>query len=392
MLFAFNFIYKGLRTLDLTHNKLQELPSEIGYMSSLEQLYLRHNQLTELPVFKTTDLLKELHVGNNRIESLSLEFLQSIPGISVLDLRDNKISTLPEEITCLQKLQRLDLTNNNLSSLPFKLGTLANLKSLILEGNPLRSIRRDIINRGTMGLLKYLRSRIEEPAAGDAQNGSEQSASDPSSAMGASMVVSGKTLVYNDKKATSIPAHLWEPAKEKQVTSVNFSKNLLTQVPEHLILLSRTVVEVNLGSNRISSIPSDFKMMTSLSVLDLRNNSLSTLPAELETLQAMRELVISANRFSEIPPVIYSWTNMENLLASDNQITEINVSGLLKLTKLSTLDLQNNDIRQVPPELGKMESLRSLQLGGNAFRNPRAAVLAKGTVALLQYLRDKIPT
>lgn len=36
--------------------------------------------------------------------------------------------------------------------------------------------------------------------------------------------------------------------------------------------------------------------------------------------------------------------------------------------------------------------LRSLQLGGNAFRNPRAAVLAKGTVALLQYLRDKIPT
>ena len=35
---------------------------------------------------------------------------------------------------------------------------------------------------------------------------------------------------------------------------------------------------------------------------------------------------------------------------------------------------------------------RHLQLGGNTFRNPRAAVLASGTDALLQYLRDRIPT
>lgn len=35
---------------------------------------------------------------------------------------------------------------------------------------------------------------------------------------------------------------------------------------------------------------------------------------------------------------------------------------------------------------------RHLQLGGNPFRNPRPAVLAKGTVALLEYLRDRIPT
>lgn len=48
-----------------------------------------------------------------------------------------------------------------------------------------------------MGLLKYLRSRIEEPAAaGDGQNGGDQSASDPVSSIGVSMVVSGKTLVY----------------------------------------------------------------------------------------------------------------------------------------------------------------------------------------------------
>lgn len=384
---------KGVRTLDLTNNKLQALPSEVGYMSSLEQLYLRHNQLTELPELQSPNSLKELHLGNNRIQSLSAEFLKSIPSISVLDVRDNKISSLPEEITVLQNLQRLDLTNNDLSSLPYKLGTLANLKSLILEGNPLRSIRRDIINRGTMGLLKYLRSRIEEPTeAGDSQNGHSTSASDPSSAIGAITTVSGKTLVYNDKKATSIPVDLWESAKEKEVTSVNFSKNLLTQVPENLLLLSRSVIEINLGFNKLTSVSADLQMMTKLTVLDLRNNALSTLPQELATLERIRELMISSNQFSEIPKVVYSWINLENLMASNNHIGEINIAELQKLTKLATLDLENNDIKQVPPELGKMESLRSVQLSGNAFRNPRPAILAKGTPALLAYLRDKIPT
>ena len=38
------------------------------------------------------------------------------------------------------------------------------------------------------------------------------------------------------------------------------------------------------------------------------------------------------------------------------------------------------------------DCFRSLQLSGNPCRNPRPAILAKGTPALLQYLRDRIPT
>lgn len=46
------------------------------------------------------------------------------------------------------------------------------------------------------------------------------------------------------------------------------------------------------------------------------------------------------------------------------------------------------------PRVNNLPSLpfRSLQLEGNPFRNPRAAVLSKGTQALLAYLRDRIPT
>ena len=62
----------------------------------------------------------------------------------------------PLTVSSHQALERLDLTNNDLSTLPFSLGTLPNLKSLPIEGNPMKAIRRDIIQRGTVGLLKYL--------------------------------------------------------------------------------------------------------------------------------------------------------------------------------------------------------------------------------------------
>ena len=52
-------------------------------------------------------------------------------------------------------------------SIPIKcfihlIGILPHLKSLQVDGNPMRGIRRDIIARGTQGLLKYLKSRIDD--------------------------------------------------------------------------------------------------------------------------------------------------------------------------------------------------------------------------------------
>lgn len=43
-----------------------------------------------------------------------MEQLASLRAISVLELRDNKIKSLPEQITLLSTLTRLDLTNNDI--------------------------------------------------------------------------------------------------------------------------------------------------------------------------------------------------------------------------------------------------------------------------------------
>ena len=154
---------RSLHMLDVTHNVLESTPSSMQELQNLEQLYLHHNKLKELPKLKNCLHLKELLLGYNRIEELTEENIENTANqLKILDLKDNKLNLLPDEIVNLQSLERLDVTNNNLSTLPFALGTLPHIKSLLVDGNPMKSIRRDIIQRGTVGLLKYLRMRIDD--------------------------------------------------------------------------------------------------------------------------------------------------------------------------------------------------------------------------------------
>ena len=59
---------------------------------------------------------QEVHVGNNCIMGLTREHLEGMCNVIMLDLRDNKISHIPDDITLLQSLERIDLTNNNLTT------------------------------------------------------------------------------------------------------------------------------------------------------------------------------------------------------------------------------------------------------------------------------------
>lgn len=90
--------------------------------------------------------------------------------MKIFDLRDNKITQLPDEIALLQSLARLDISNNSISNLPYTLSSLAHLVSLQVEGNPIKSIRRDILQCGTVRILKTLKDRsagLEAAAAAE---------------------------------------------------------------------------------------------------------------------------------------------------------------------------------------------------------------------------------
>ncbi|KAM5161186.1 leucine-rich repeat-containing protein 40 isoform 1-T1 [Callospermophilus lateralis] len=382
---------KRLKHLDCNSNLLETIPPELAGMESLELLYLRRNKLRFLPEFPSCRLLKELHVGENQIEMLGAEHLKHLNSILVLDLRDNKLKSVPDEITLLQSLERLDLSNNDISSLPCSLGNL-HLKFLALEGNPLRTIRREIINKGTQEVLKYLRSKIKDD--GPSQDSVTETAMTLPSESRVNMhaIVTLKILDYSDKQAPFIPDEVFDAVKNNIITSVNFSKNQLCEIPKRIIELKEMVSDVNLSFNKLSFISLELCMLQKLTFLDLRNNFLSSLPEEMKLLIRLQTINLSFNRFKMLPEVLYHISTLETILISNNQVGSLDALKMKMMENLSTLDLQNNDLLQIPPELGNCVNLRTLLLDGNPFRVPRATILMKGTAAILEYLRDRIPT
>ncbi|XP_059922598.1 leucine-rich repeat-containing protein 40 [Gadus macrocephalus] len=380
----------SLKLLDCSNNQLTCVPASLSEMTSLEQLYLRHNKLRLLPQLPATNL-KELYLGNNQIERLEAEQLASLAAISLLELRDNKIQSVPEEVTLLATLTRLDLTNNDVATLPASLSLLPNLKVLMLEGNPLRGIRRDLLSKGTTELLKYLRGRIkEEPGKVDE---TPTAMTLPSQArVNIHNLQTLKILDYSEKQSENIPDEVFDAAAGQIVTTMNFSKNQLTTLPPRLAEFQGSLTELNLGFNKLSCLSPAVSSLVQLTHLDLRNNQLSDLPSDLGSLKKLRSVILNYNKFKCFPDVLYEIVSLETVLLGNNQVGGLDAERLKALGALSTLDLSNNDLLNVAPELGLCTSLRCLSLDGNPFRTPRAAIVAKGTDAVMEYLRSRIPT
>ena len=65
--------------------------------------------------------------------------------------------------------------------------------------------------------------------------------------------------------------------------------------------------------------------------------------------------------------------------------------GCLPLASLVTLDVRDNDIANLPPQLSLATALQSLSLSGNPLRAIPLSVQQKGTAAVLALLAKRMP-
>ena len=379
---------QSLSQLNLDNNKLKLLPNGFNSLRSLKQLYLKNNQLESLPDLQHCSQLVEIYLGNNCFKMIPMDLPM---GLMILELRNNKITFVPDNIVVFSKLERLDIANNDISKLAPEIGNMS-LKVLVLDGNPLRSIRSDIIKRGTQAVLKHLKSRIvvEDNSAGDGFHSALPQSSQTSDLHRMHELAASCKLNVSKESVESVERKLAE-ASNIALREFHAVHCALTSFPQALVEYRTSLTTLNLSFCKLSSISSSIALLTCLSHINFSNNCLASLPDEMAQLTRLHEINISNNRFTIVPSCLYKVDSLENLLADGNQIGSLDVAGLRNISNLALLSLQNNSIAQVPPELVLIKKLQTLKLEGNVFRVPRQGIVQKGSAAVIEYLRSRIP-
>lgn len=137
---------RSVRTLDLTHNKLADIPEEISKLINMQRLILADNLIEHLPsnVGKLQSL-KFINLDRNRVSILPDELGQLV-RLERLSISGNLLTTLPETIGSLRNLLLLNVSNNQLKFLPESIGSCFSLEELQANENSIEELPSSVCN------------------------------------------------------------------------------------------------------------------------------------------------------------------------------------------------------------------------------------------------------
>lgn len=134
----------SLKELNIMNNDLTELPELFSNLKNLEYLNLTYNDFTEIPeVLFELPNLKHLEMVDCGLESLP-EDIDRLSSLESLELRTNNLSEIPYSISNMNSLRYLGLANNNFYNFPNEILKLTSLEDLNLSSNHLVELPNDI--------------------------------------------------------------------------------------------------------------------------------------------------------------------------------------------------------------------------------------------------------
>ncbi|KAJ3600913.1 hypothetical protein NHX12_031886 [Muraenolepis orangiensis] len=304
-----------------------------------------------LPFIRGVDLS-----GNDFKGGYFPEHVKSMSSLRWLKLNRTGLCYLPEELGSLQKLEHLSVSHNSLTTLHGELSSLPNLRAVVARANNLKNsgVPDDIFQLDDLSVLD---------------------------------------LSFN--QLTEVPRDL---ENSRNMLVLNLSHNGMEAIPNQLFINLTDLLYLDLGDNKLDSLPPQMRRLVHLQTLVLNNNPLmhaqlrqlpamvalqtlhlrntqrtqrphtprSRVPECLYTLGSLKRLNVSSNQITDLSLCIDQWTQLETLNLSRNQLTSL-PSAICKLSKLKKLYVNSNklDFDGVPSGVGKLLSLTEFMAANN---------------------------
>jgi internalin A len=256
------------KELNLSNQRLTEIPREVFQLTNLIGLYLSSNQIEEIPdAITQLQNLKRLNLSSNQIDKIP-DAIAQLQNLIELNFSSNQIVEIPDAIAQLQNLTELDLSRNQIVKIPDAITQLQNLTRLYFHNNQIVEIP------DTIAQLQNLTE----------------------------LVLSGNQIV-------KIPDAI---AQLQNLTSLNLRNNQIVKIPDVIAQL-QNLIWLNLRGNQIVKIPDVIAQLQNLTWLNLRNNQIVERPDAISQLQSLTTLILSRNRIVEIPDAIEKLTKLQTL-------------------------------------------------------------------------------
>ncbi|OJJ84856.1 uncharacterized protein ASPGLDRAFT_125268 [Aspergillus glaucus CBS 516.65] len=426
-----------LKDIRAPKNKLAGtlIPASVQQFSALQNMDVVNNALEKL---SDND---KLELPNLQTLSLSVNRIKSLPDVSTwqallsLLMEDNSLSEIPQGFIELKSVRNVDFTGNDILRLDEKIGLMDNLVTFRIANNPLRE--RKFLNMSTDEIKQALRNRCEPEIQADtdddegsvatqftlapetrAETPAETSAANPPKSPAKSTTASATTSTTSwqirpggvlDRSYTETreleTEQLEGVANSQDIRCLYLQHNEISHFPvPALSMLAHSLIDLDLSHNALNSsaLFSSSVSLPNLQNLTLNSTGLSSMEPILTNLSAplLTFLDVSINRLAgNLPAARQTYSNLKTFIAADNQFDSLEFEAV---QGLQVLDVGNNNINALPPKIGLLRAegssknwgggsaLRRFEVAGNTFRVPRWQTVAKGTDAVLEWLKDRI--
>ncbi|XP_063119437.1 leucine-rich repeat serine/threonine-protein kinase 2 isoform X1 [Rattus norvegicus] len=295
-----------ITSLDLSANELKDIDA-LGQKCCLSS-HLEH--LTKL----------ELH--QNSLTSFPQQLCETLKCLTHLDLHSNKFATFPSFMLKMPSVIHLDASRNDIGPTVVldPVVKCPSLKQFNLSYNQLSSIPEN---------LDQVVEKLEQ-------------------------------LLLEGNKISGICS----PLSLKELKILNLSKNHIPSLPEDFLEACPKVESFSARMNFLAAMPA---LPSSITSLKLSQNSFTCIPEAIFSLPHLRSLDMSHNNIEHLPgPAHWKSLNLRELIFSKNQISTLDLSENPHIwSRVEKLHLSHNKLKEIPPEIGRLENLTSLDVSYN---------------------------